>query len=182
MDRRNFHYGVVVRRTGHHALAAFDAQLLVDALLAVAGGEHRIHRAAPHACKKGIDQELCVKCGECMVACPPDYDAVVKISPAHLAPVTAVMRDMGIDLLTIERVRYAIANHITQSPLHPLENLALYDAEIAIENPDLRLRPGTDTIWQSWHRFGVEVGRITRLAVRENGGYLALVAQKPEAP
>ncbi|GAB6905871.1 NADH-quinone oxidoreductase subunit NuoF [Desulfosarcina cetonica] len=37
--------------------------------------------------KKGIDQSLCVKCGECMVACPPDYDAVVKISPAHLAPV-----------------------------------------------------------------------------------------------
>ena len=37
--------------------------------------------------KKGIDQTLCVKCGECMVACPPDYDAVVKISPAHLAPV-----------------------------------------------------------------------------------------------
>ena len=37
--------------------------------------------------KKGIDQQLCVKCGECMVACPPDYDAVVKISPVHLAPV-----------------------------------------------------------------------------------------------
>ncbi len=37
--------------------------------------------------KKGIDQELCVKCGECMVACPPEYDAVVKISPAHLAPI-----------------------------------------------------------------------------------------------
>jgi len=37
--------------------------------------------------KKGIDQALCVKCGECMVACPPDYDAVVKISPAHLAPI-----------------------------------------------------------------------------------------------
>lgn len=37
--------------------------------------------------KKGIDQELCVKCGECMVACPPDYDAVVKVSPAHLAPI-----------------------------------------------------------------------------------------------
>jgi len=36
--------------------------------------------------KKGIDQTLCVKCGECMVACPPDYDAVIKISPAHLAP------------------------------------------------------------------------------------------------
>jgi bidirectional [NiFe] hydrogenase diaphorase subunit len=38
--------------------------------------------------QKGIDQQLCVKCGECMVACPPDYDAVVKISPAHLAPVS----------------------------------------------------------------------------------------------
>ena len=37
--------------------------------------------------KKGIDQELCVKCGECMVACPPDYDAVRKISPPELAPV-----------------------------------------------------------------------------------------------
>jgi len=37
--------------------------------------------------KKGIDLELCVKCGECMVACPPEYDAVRKISPAHLAPV-----------------------------------------------------------------------------------------------
>jgi NADH-quinone oxidoreductase subunit F len=37
--------------------------------------------------KKGIDQDLCVKCGECMVACPPDYDAVRKISPPHLAPV-----------------------------------------------------------------------------------------------
>ena len=37
--------------------------------------------------KKGIDQDLCVKCGECMVACPPEYDAVRKVSPAHLAPV-----------------------------------------------------------------------------------------------
>jgi NADH-quinone oxidoreductase subunit F len=37
--------------------------------------------------KKGIDQELCVKCGECLVACPPDYDAVRKVSPPHLAPV-----------------------------------------------------------------------------------------------
>ena len=36
--------------------------------------------------KKGIDQALCVKCGECMVACPPDYNAVIKVSPAHLAP------------------------------------------------------------------------------------------------
>ncbi len=37
--------------------------------------------------KKAIDQELCVKCGECVVACPPDYDAVIRVSPAHLAPV-----------------------------------------------------------------------------------------------
>ncbi len=37
--------------------------------------------------KKGIDQDLCVKCGECMVACPPQYDAVRKVSPPGLAPV-----------------------------------------------------------------------------------------------
>ncbi len=37
--------------------------------------------------KKGIDQDLCVKCGECMVACPPEYDAVRKVSPPSLAPV-----------------------------------------------------------------------------------------------
>ncbi len=36
--------------------------------------------------KKGIDQEKCVKCGECVVACPPEYDAVVKVSPPELAP------------------------------------------------------------------------------------------------
>jgi len=37
--------------------------------------------------KKGIDQTLCVKCGECVVACPPQYDAVKKVSPPDLAPV-----------------------------------------------------------------------------------------------
>ncbi len=37
--------------------------------------------------KKGIDQSLCVKCGECMVACPPEYDAVRKVSPPELAPI-----------------------------------------------------------------------------------------------
>jgi len=37
--------------------------------------------------KKGIDQNLCVKCGECTVACPPQYDAVRKVSPPSLAPV-----------------------------------------------------------------------------------------------
>ncbi len=37
--------------------------------------------------KKGIDQSLCVKCGECMAACPPEYDAVRKVSPPALAPI-----------------------------------------------------------------------------------------------
>jgi NADH-quinone oxidoreductase subunit F len=37
--------------------------------------------------KKGIDQNLCVKCGECVVACPPEYAAVKKVSPPHLAPI-----------------------------------------------------------------------------------------------
>ncbi len=37
--------------------------------------------------KKGIDLTLCVKCGECMTACPPEYDAVRKVSPPELAPV-----------------------------------------------------------------------------------------------
>ena len=39
--------------------------------------------------KRGIDQDKCVKCGECVVACPPEYDAVRKVSPPHLAPVVA---------------------------------------------------------------------------------------------
>ncbi|MBN1656471.1 MAG: NADH-quinone oxidoreductase subunit NuoF [Deltaproteobacteria bacterium] len=37
--------------------------------------------------KKAVDQILCVKCGECMVACPVEYSAVKKISPAQLAPI-----------------------------------------------------------------------------------------------
>jgi len=37
--------------------------------------------------KKGIDQSLCVKCGECMVVCPPEYRAVLKVSPPELAPI-----------------------------------------------------------------------------------------------
>jgi NADH-quinone oxidoreductase subunit F len=37
--------------------------------------------------KKGVDQTLCVKCGECAVACPPEYDAVRKVSPPSLAPI-----------------------------------------------------------------------------------------------
>jgi NADH-quinone oxidoreductase subunit F len=37
--------------------------------------------------KKGVDQTLCVKCGECAVACPPEYDAVRRVSPPNLAPI-----------------------------------------------------------------------------------------------
>ncbi len=37
--------------------------------------------------KKAIDQEKCVKCGECKVVCPPEYDAVELVSPPELAPI-----------------------------------------------------------------------------------------------
>jgi NADH-quinone oxidoreductase subunit F len=39
--------------------------------------------------KKAIDQNLCIKCGECRSACPPQYNAVVKVSPPELAPIVA---------------------------------------------------------------------------------------------
>lgn len=35
---------------------------------------------------KVIDQEKCVKCGVCLEACPPEYNAVVKLSPPSLVP------------------------------------------------------------------------------------------------
>ena len=35
---------------------------------------------------KVIDQEKCVKCNTCMVACPPQYNAVVKLSPPDQVP------------------------------------------------------------------------------------------------
>jgi NADH-quinone oxidoreductase subunit F len=37
--------------------------------------------------KRGIDPVKCVKCGECVAACPPEYDAVRRVSPPDLAPV-----------------------------------------------------------------------------------------------
>jgi NADH-quinone oxidoreductase subunit F len=39
--------------------------------------------------KKAIDQALCIKCGECVSACPPQYNAVAKVSPPELAPTVA---------------------------------------------------------------------------------------------
>jgi len=44
---------------------------------------------AIHTGKKGvkvIDQEKCVKCGTCLDACPPQYSAVVKLSPPSRLP------------------------------------------------------------------------------------------------
>jgi NADH-quinone oxidoreductase subunit F len=35
---------------------------------------------------KVIDQAKCVKCGTCLTACPPQYSAVVKLSPPRLVP------------------------------------------------------------------------------------------------
>lgn len=35
---------------------------------------------------KVIDQEKCVKCGTCLKACPPEYNAVIKLSPPSEVP------------------------------------------------------------------------------------------------
>ncbi len=35
---------------------------------------------------KVIDQEKCVKCGSCLDSCPPQYSAVIKLSPLSLVP------------------------------------------------------------------------------------------------
>jgi NADH-quinone oxidoreductase subunit F len=35
---------------------------------------------------KVIDQDKCVKCDTCRVACPPQYDAIIKLSPPDLVP------------------------------------------------------------------------------------------------
>jgi NADH-quinone oxidoreductase subunit F len=35
---------------------------------------------------KIIDQEKCSKCGTCLEVCPPEYNAVVKLSPVNLLP------------------------------------------------------------------------------------------------
>jgi len=35
---------------------------------------------------KVVDQEKCVKCGTCLTACPPQYNAVIKLSPPSEVP------------------------------------------------------------------------------------------------
>jgi NADH-quinone oxidoreductase subunit F len=37
---------------------------------------------------KVIDQEKCVKCRNCLEVCPPEYDAVVKLSPISELPIS----------------------------------------------------------------------------------------------
>ncbi|MBN2809859.1 MAG: SLBB domain-containing protein [Deltaproteobacteria bacterium] len=44
--------------------------------------------------KKAIDQLKCVKCGECVYVCPPEYDAVRRVSPPEMIP------DQGVEPLT----------------------------------------------------------------------------------
>jgi NADH-quinone oxidoreductase subunit F len=39
---------------------------------------------------KIIDQEKCSKCGTCLEVCPPEYNAVVKLSPVSLLPSSSV--------------------------------------------------------------------------------------------
>jgi NADH-quinone oxidoreductase subunit F len=45
--------------------------------------------------KKGVDQALCVKCGECMSACPPEYDAVRRVSPPDRALIVERPEEKG---------------------------------------------------------------------------------------
>jgi len=35
---------------------------------------------------KVVDQDKCVKCGTCLESCPPQYSAVVKLSPPSEVP------------------------------------------------------------------------------------------------
>ena len=41
---------------------------------------------------KVIDQEKCVKCNTCLEACPPQYNAVIKLSPPELVPAAKVKK------------------------------------------------------------------------------------------
>jgi NADH-quinone oxidoreductase subunit F len=44
---------------------------------------------------KIIDQEKCSKCGTCLQICPPEYNAVVKVSPVSLLPSTSPLKIRG---------------------------------------------------------------------------------------
>jgi len=42
---------------------------------------------------KVIDQEKCSKCGTCLEVCPPEYNAVVKLSPVSLLPSPSLSKE-----------------------------------------------------------------------------------------
>ncbi|HEY4712507.1 MAG TPA: NADH-quinone oxidoreductase subunit NuoF [Dehalococcoidia bacterium] len=44
---------------------------------------------------KVIDQEKCSKCGTCLEVCPPEYSAVVKLSPVSLLPSPSPLKIRG---------------------------------------------------------------------------------------
>ena len=44
---------------------------------------------------KVIDQEKCSKCGTCLEVCPPEYNAVVKLSPVSLLPSPSPLKIRG---------------------------------------------------------------------------------------
>jgi NADH-quinone oxidoreductase subunit F len=41
---------------------------------------------------KVIDQTKCTKCGSCQLVCPPEYNAVIKLSPPSLVPVSGAKK------------------------------------------------------------------------------------------
>jgi len=41
---------------------------------------------------KVIDQSKCTKCGSCELVCPPEYNAVIRLSPTSLVPVSEVKK------------------------------------------------------------------------------------------
>jgi NADH-quinone oxidoreductase subunit F len=41
---------------------------------------------------KVIDQSKCTKCGSCQLVCPPEYNAVIRLSPPSLVPVSGVKK------------------------------------------------------------------------------------------
>ena len=46
---------------------------------------------------KHIDQEKCVSCGVCVSVCPPEYNAVVKLSPiTELPPEDAAAKEKAL--------------------------------------------------------------------------------------
>ena len=54
-----------------------DACVGVCTVEAIYSGKKRV---------KVVDQEKCIKCGTCLEACPPEYNAIIKVSPVTAVP------------------------------------------------------------------------------------------------